>query len=214
MIWQLLMKYESRQRPDYDFADGDYMQVRVAELDPDWPEAFQIGPAAFSFGTALSSERVPTRIKWKSAQPLYDYLTPHGATCISEEFRQLVEQLEPGVHQFLPLEMVDAKGNHLADHWIWVPLNRLDSVDREHTTMIRHGQLWATPSHFRDHELPPGYDRTQPVRMVFSTQQIGSHHFWRDRHVIGGDLFCSNHAAQAVMDAAMIGVKLTQKEAV
>lgn len=211
MVWQLLMRVEGPHRPDYDFADGDVTQVKVADLVSDWPEGFQIGTAAFGFGAPISAENVPTKIKWKSKENVYDYLSPHGASCISPRFRSLIESLEPGRHQFLPLEIVDREDIHLADHWIWVPCNRIDSVDRRKTTMVLRNRLWLSPPRSGS---PFSQDNSRNARLVFSESGSAGTHFWRDMHIVQNWLLCSDRAAEAITASQLAGVDLVQKETV
>jgi hypothetical protein len=55
---------------------------------------------------------------------------------VSGRFREIVDQFEPGVHQFLPVRYVDEQANVLAERYYFITCNRLDSVDRIRTTMI------------------------------------------------------------------------------
>jgi hypothetical protein len=60
---------------------------------------------------------------------------------VSGRFREIVDQFEPGVHQFLPVRYVE-QANVLAERY-FITCNRLDSVDRIRTTMILHKGMWS-----------------------------------------------------------------------
>ena len=187
----------------------------MAAPDPEFSLGFQEGAAAYRFGAPISVHDVPTKLMWETTDPLYDYGTLHGASCISQRFKDLIERLEPGVHQYFPLEVVDKRGAHLADQWIWVPSQRLDSLDRAKTTMVLvYGKIWLYPRDIPADELPPGYDPTRPVKAVFSHKQIGISHFWRDKFYNFGCLFCSDEAAAVLAAADLIGVGLLKQESV
>jgi hypothetical protein len=83
---------------------------------------------------------VPTRIVVKPARggfiPDFGSPTlPIGARIVSERFVSLVERLEPGAHQFIPInECVDQRGEPLGlSLYLMNVLTRLDAIDVEHS---------------------------------------------------------------------------------
>ena len=214
MVWQIGFKAPVRL-PGGDFLAGDWMAVRVAELDQDIHEAFQGGAYAFVFGSPLSPDAMPTRATWLTREDPYDFSTLRGATCISSRLKELVETLEPDVHQFFPLELVDRSHKHIENQWIWITCNRIDSVDCEHSTwVLLWGKLWTPHSDLNSDQLPLGFDRSLPSKLVFNRTQISSCHFWRDKFIRKGWLLCSDEAADAIRAANMVGVNLIEREAV
>jgi hypothetical protein len=133
---------------------------------------------------------------------------------VSPRFRSLIEAIEPGVHQFFPLRLLDKAGNHLADHWVWVVCNRIDSVDRANTTLVLKGIQWRHPGELPDGQVPQAAVASQPVKLVFNSSQVGNAHFWRDKHILPGGLYCSDDAARRISAAELTGIELIQAETV
>jgi hypothetical protein len=77
---------------------------------------------------------------------------------VSARAKALIEQFEPGVHQFLPVEFVDIDGKHLEDRWFFVVCNRLDTIDRQHVQgfLLRRGKMW-TPIEDYLRDMPDEY---------------------------------------------------------
>lgn len=198
--------------------DGDPMKVEIADQAPEpglriWP-----GGDALVSGFAVDPTFLPTRMQITSGpRAITDYDGDNSVLFISRKLKEIIEALVPGVHQFFPIELVDRRKAHLADHWVWIVCNRIDSVDRTHTTWIlRKGKRWTRPSFFSDEELPPGYDRAQPLKMVFNEEQIGGGQFWRDSFLLPNtqNLFCSQAGADAMRAAELTGIKLFERETV
>jgi hypothetical protein len=112
--------------------------------------------------------------------------------------RALIEEIEPGVHQFEPIKFLAKDGSFLEDRWVWQICNRLDSVNRQATKMIlSDGLIWAA-----DFTLPE--DQRGP--MVFDTQQIGDAKFWHDKHVGAGN-FCTDDVRETFDKAKITGLR-------
>lgn len=196
--------------------DGDFNLIELLDKScaPEW-RPFK-GYAALTSGCAVEPEYLPTKIQIPGGvRAITDFDGYRGVLYVSPRFREIIERLEPNVHQFFPIELVNKKRETLASHWIWVPCNRIDSFDREHTTwVLKRGRLWMTPNNFSNDELPLGYDRSQPLRIVFNANQVGDHHFWRDMLLRMDPLYCSDKAADAIAEAELSGIQLLWKETV
>jgi len=100
-----------------------------------------------------------------------DFEGPEGFLCVSPRFKDVIERLEPSVHQFFPLEIVNKAREPIAEHWLWVVCNLIDSVDRAHSNMrFINGRRWTA-------------DGVENPKLVFSSSQIGDYHFWRDQYL-------------------------------
>lgn len=214
MVWQIVYRPPTKY-PNFRFTDGDTRAVRLAEPDPEFAKIVQEGQHAFGYGFPIGPEGVPSNAAWGAREALYDFLTLSGATIISGKLKDLVEAIEPDVHQYFPLKVSRKNGTPIGFLWIWIVCSRIDSVDRKITTWIlKNNFMWMTPQHFKDSELPPGYDRSLPLRMAFNAEQSRGYHFWRDKYVGKGRLFCSNEAAAAINSAKMVGLQLLEEETV
>lgn len=91
------------------------------------------------------------------------------------------------MHQFVPVPFVDPQGNKLADMYIFVVGQRLDTVDRAHSNYILRGNnRWVTAREWKrlsPDDLPPDADLESPPKMVFSLSQIGDACIWRDMYI-------------------------------
>ena len=72
---------------------------------------------------------LPKKICVLDPNTLRDYSGyTHQIYVVSKRFKALVESIEPSVHYFLPLEIVDKKGNHLAQYYFFRCMTVLDSL--------------------------------------------------------------------------------------
>lgn len=143
MVWGLGSQPTGNYYPDFQALDGDMGNIECEDMTPDGGKDIRKGECTDA-GRRLKAENVPTKIEWRSKSKVPDLTSPYIAMAVTERFRQVVEDLEPNVHQFLPLQYVDRKGEPLAQRWYFIPCNRIDSVDRKHTTMILYkGAIWV-----------------------------------------------------------------------
>jgi len=199
--------------------DGDPRKIEVADTTPD--PGFDLNTASTypaNQGRPIRTENVPTRIEWQENAPVADVLTEHGMIVVPERFREIVEQFEPGVHQFLPVAYVDRKGNVLAQRYYFIACNRLDSVDREHTTMVLYKGMWIPASDLirrnRLNEIPPGFDVEAKPQIVFSNAQIGNKHAWSDMFLPLAGPKLSDALAEALILENFTGIAVPKGEVV
>lgn len=190
----------------YECLDGDLERVML--LDPTPDEGGK--PTVIGSGRALSSDHVPTRVKWldRKRLPMGD-LSGGPLLNVSARAKALVESLEPNRHQFMPVEFLDIQGGHLEDRWFMVVCNRLDTVDRENVRgfLLWRGRKWYPISDYlrsMPDEIPIGYDVDQPSELVFNKTQIGDAHLWVDRHLTGG-ILVSDEFDRAYVAGALTG---------
>ena len=135
--------------------------------------------------------------------------------CVSDKFRKVVEKVEPRVHQFIPFEVVGAGNKHIADMWFMVVCNRIDSVDRENTTLILYRDaMWLPADDVGREHWPKDYDPSKPAKLVFNRAQVGDHHLWFDKH-IGFSIvpLASERLVGSLTEASVTGIKFSKREA-
>jgi hypothetical protein len=183
--------------------DGDPLKVTLRDEATEPLLRLAKGINALQAGLAVREEFLPKVIQITSGKrTVTDFDGYNGLICVSPKMKSVIEQFEPDVHQFLLVKLVNRKKEFLADHWIWVVCNRIDSVDREHTNLfLKHGLTWRA-------------DGVEKPKLVFNQTQIGSCHFWRDKHLDDGNLLCSDEAGAALQVANLTALKLTHKETV
>lgn len=212
MVYGLNVTPTQRYSVEFDVLDGDMNAVRLIDDTPD--EGGK--PLVHKGGRALDPTHVPTRVYWKdrTKQPLADF---NGGpfSSVSARAKALIEQFEPGVHQFLPVEFVDIDGNFLENRWFFICCNRLDTVDRVHVRgfLLFREKYWSPIRDYlrdRPDEIPPGYDTTQKSQLVFNRAQIGGANLWVDKH-LSSSVWVSDEFDAAYEAAWLTGRKAERK---
>ena len=201
MVHYIGYKNVGEKYPDLDFTDFDFKEAVAIEKTESGHVFRWEGVAAFQFGFPISPDHVPLRVRWGSRSKPVDYITLRGSSCISPKMKSIIEQFEPDVHQFFPLQVVNKAGEQIAERWLWVVCNRIDSVDREHTNLVLEFGCWTA-------------DDIENPKLVFNKGQSGPRHFWRDKHLMAKSLICSDEAGAALLLANLTALQLTYKETV
>jgi len=197
MVYLIGSEREMGQYPSERFRNGDPRRIKVER-----PETEEMQRAIglqhrhqYNLGFRITDDNVPTLWEWNSSRPVPDYYTPHGFPCVSLRFKDVVEGFEPDVHQFFPLTVLNKAGDEIAQRWLWVVCNRIDGVDREHTTMVlRKGTYWTSNWREGNESVTiPG------AKLYHSKKQTAGYHFWRDKHLMGGGIHASVEAAEALI---------------
>lgn len=179
--------------------DGDFEKVALLDATPDGGLPITRG-YRFASGRPVDGTHMPTRLRrgGPKDQPLLEIEAGYGSCLlVSPEVRALIEELEPGVHQFFPMT-VEQNGRTLGTRHQMVVCNRLDTIDRALSVPV------AAPG--QPYRPEPGGAN----RIVFSGNAIGDHHAWRDRFVRG--LFLSDTLVDRIHAAGFRGLKHTHYE--
>ncbi|NJM82301.1 MAG: hypothetical protein HC844_07255 [Tabrizicola sp.] len=117
-----------------------------------------------------------------------DIMLSHSVILVSDKVKVIIETLEPGVHQFFPLETW-CRGNQPGPRMHLLNVcSRLPSVDQERTTkLFVDDRRWKNEG---------------PGELVFSLAQIGSHKLWHDRHIY--DNFYFTDEVKAAFEAEKV----------
>ncbi len=138
----------------------------------------------------LDPTHMPKQVMWKDDNngPPGDFgYIPRFS--VSERAKQAIEELESGVHQFVPVEYLDQRKRKVEDRYWMVVLYQVDSVDREHTTMAFVLNSWMKAREVAQdfpELLPPNANLDAEPKIVFSLAKIGDIHLWHDRYLGGG----------------------------
>jgi hypothetical protein len=131
--------------------------------------------------------------------PLLDFYSMARNPVVNEAFKQAVEELESGVHQFFKIQIVqegDKSLRPLTERYWMVICNRLVTL---------HDTLCEPPLKSNG---GPDLSKRGPRRFVFSNQKIGGAHAWYDKKWGDGILISEQlHAKLAALN--MSGVKFT-----
>jgi hypothetical protein len=186
--------------------DGDPRRVEPADPTPD--DGLPVdGAYVFSSGRAVVPDFMPRLIHWggPSGESIPDF-EESLILSVSGRARGLIEALEPCLHQFLPVVFVGEQGRPLEERYFLIVRKRIDSVDRQRTTLLLwHGRVWEPARLLPPDEIPAGFDASVAPHLVFNLRQIGRSHLWRDKHLKQGP-FISETLAAAFRESGMTGL--------
>src|SRR5262245_20260484 len=180
-------------------ADGDKPFDNLPYANPD--EVKLTAPETehkytIGHGYRVIADRAPKKALWQAREAEYaitDIASILGQAVVSEKFRALVEKHEPGVHQFIPVDIYDKVGGTPSSRHYWFNVcRRKDCVDA-----VRSKFEWKT-----DYSGVTGYwdDRAHPdSKLVFSKEKIGDMHLWVNPHLL---VFKNFYASSAFVEAA------------
>jgi hypothetical protein len=209
MVYGLDVKPEHGYYVEVEPVDGDLRQVKLVDETPDG--GYPPRGLPMVAGRRVKTEHLPTRMKWldRRGNPIPDFDNAHILN-VSARAKALIEAMEPGVHQFVPVAYEDASGRHLEDRFFLFVGNRLDTMHPDNPTMVlASGVIWAPVLDLvhDGEEIPPGKDPNAPVKLIVSKAKVGSAHLWVEKHLTGGATFISDELARAIAEAGLTGVK-------
>ncbi|CAN7321583.1 hypothetical protein LJR098_001654 [Rhizobium sp. LjRoot98] len=186
MVYFLSHKSEEVYSYIYRALDGDVDKIRPIDVTRD--VGVRIRPNYSYYGRPIEVAHVPTKIELSGPKrPILDIYDAFGLA-VSVKIKDVIENFEPNVHQFFPIEFVWEDGSHAAHRFWFVPCNRLDTVDRAKTT-FEFRNLWFLDGSKKE--------------LVFNRSQIGGHHVWIDKFIVMPNPGISE-ALKAAFDAAGI----------
>ena len=191
MVWSMSYRPKPDSYPGSEVIEGNSGELELEDSTPDGGVGLAI-ERLFS-GRRVKPESVPKVIRFKSKRKLLDYEGSWNIYSVSDRFRALIEEIEPGVHQFEPVRFVAKDGADFGTRWFWQVCNRIDSVHRGLTNMTLPGPHWR----------PPGAG-VKP-HMGFDVSAIGHASFWHDKH-ISNATFVSDAAKSRIDAAGITGV--------
>lgn len=170
-------------------------------------------------GYAVAPDSAPKSFLWKSTSkrpPAYAFGN-NSVMLVSSRFRDLVDQFEPGVHQFLPVNVYSSKtATEPFDQYYWfVVCNLIDSINPERTTLTWRGEY--------DERIEGGlrrgfwkydHDMSPPPRAVFDLKRIGNRQLWRDPYYTRDYVNCSDTFGDAMIASGLSGFALRRYEQV
>lgn len=174
MAWQL------------DFS-AEYARPSIEFINP--PDNYFV--LGLSVGFPVDPEAVPSRGRLEEPwdKPLLDVFRIPGLNAVNERFKKLVEQFEPGMHQFFPFSLEDCDGKPI-DEKLYI-FNCAVGVDA--IIFRNHQPSWEI------YELsPPMLYAGMLEKFELSRPAIGKHHIWCGKTVARRSLFVSDTFYAAV----------------
>lgn len=177
--------------------DGETQQLELIDASQDDGGRITLGSPRE--GRAIKDKNVPTRLERTGPTldeyPLLDVITYwSGNLLVCKAFRDLVEEMEPGVHQFFPMDLL-VNGTKVATYHWFVCGTRIATLSAEHCypPLNERGFFKASP-----------YGQQQNDRLVLSRDKIGAHHAWVDKFL--GALLFSNAFAERLRALKLSGL--------
>jgi len=204
---------------DYDPSLGGLPSMTFQEMDGDFSKVFIVDPTRdgggwFSDGSfhigrpVIVDGNIPTKLKRggpnvKRAKLLDVNRITGGLDLVCPKFKDIVEEFEPDIHQFFPMEYYDAKGKEKIGEGYWMIIcQRLDTL---------HDTLCFPPRNekgFMDffNEKYGGTGRDLKLdKVVFDRKKIANHHMWHDKFHPSSNLF-SDELGSRLIEADFSGL--------
>jgi len=145
----------------------------------------------------IPDEPFRNRLKRKTGR-IVDIVTPEfPAYAISQRVIDLIEAIEPGVHQYLPYEMIQPDGSvHPEKRWLLNVCTRADTLDYERSDVI---PLKAAPAEYMD--------RTRFRSIAIRKAEAERRAVWYEYRYVGssGDFLVSDRLWDALHEAGCAG---------
>lgn len=191
--------------------EGFERKVKRVGEEPDRADRNVDGYRALSLGVPIASpENLPKRITWEGPKrPVADFHKIFGLFLVRKKVRDIVERLDPNVHQFAPVDVVWTDGESVKGQFYWfIVAQAFDTIHQENST---------APKEFvynkkLDKNLRLPWNRKNPetfesYRFVFDRQAVGGAHIWQDTYMLTGP-YCSDTFKAECEAADIIGVSL------
>jgi hypothetical protein len=199
MVWGFSNEPKGSSYPNKEIVEGMKDGPVVVDQTPDGGAKLTTLPN--EAGRRVYPDSLPKVIRWKSNTKLQDLESAVNIKSVSIRLRDLIEEIEPGVHQFEPVKYTNKRKEVIEERWCWVICNRLDTVDRDKTNMVLKANALGI-TRWRDEGV------FQP-RIVFSVEAIRHAKFWYDRYLTGSALI-SDDAKDRIEAARMTGFRFTR----
>ncbi|KMS51615.1 imm11 family protein [Sphingobium cupriresistens] len=94
------------------------------------------GATAMEHGYRVIGDEAPRKMLWEGGDRDLPEIIQRNCIAISLRLRDLIEQYEPGLHQFFPVEIFKAREGQAVATYYWLNVcNRIDSIDPERSNV-------------------------------------------------------------------------------
>ena len=152
-------------------------------------------------GEKISKKRLPTRARQLSShKQLPHFFGVDTSPAVSETFKNIVEGLEPDVHQFFPFEVIGKAGKLLDRPFFQINvLSKIDAIIPEKSNVY-----WSLATTLGTYVLRQG---SGPIQLTLRRDMIAGHHLWlADKQYSTSDMFFSDDLMNAVKAANIKGL--------
>lgn len=219
MVYYLGLSYQSHHAAYFDW-DSKPDEMRNFGLSSNIP---------------LTPSNLPDSATRTRGKQTPDIFPMPGLNAVSSRFRGLVENFEPNIHLFHPIELKEKDGSLVSgDYFIFCARAALDCVltnksniiwnkgDRlrypPHVTLAGH--IWEThhPSHKKSHAkreekfgilasmVERGHTVSWPKHLYVSRSAISEHHIWTGNQIFRNNIWVSDAFFNALEKAKLRGL--------
>lgn len=196
MVWVMSYRPVPDSYPGAEVIEGNSGELELEDMTDDGGIGLKMS-RSFS-GRRAKPESIPKVIRWKSKRKLLDYEGAYVGYSVSDRFRDMIEEIEPAVHQFEPIRFVAKDGTLLEERWFWQICNRIDGMHAELSNMVFVVRGWCPPA------------KPEVARLIYDLKKIGNAQFWHDKHTKGA--FVSDAAKDRIDAAGITGVHFNHRE--
>ena len=139
---------------------------------------------------------------------LPDFFSIRGEFGVSRAFKEILEELEPGVHQFFPIKAQRIDGEPVAgEYFIFVTCVLLDTaLIPEMSNVIQLGKVETFPNGLTYDSIYYTASGPGPDTFTLDRKVIGDHHAWCDERL--PKIFFSDEFVARIEAAKLGGVDL------
>jgi hypothetical protein len=149
-------------------------------------------------GRAVSVDYFPKKIRKQGPRRrIPDMERVGGFIVVSQKYKDLVDNFEPGVHQFSPVEVYwDKNEPPVGTYYFFNICNRLDTTDKVKSTQTWHST--AVASFWRYGKLGE--------TLIFRKGSYGKAVLWADKHILASPPLCTDAFHDATIEAGCDGI--------
>ncbi|CTQ51842.1 hypothetical protein LP7551_00358 [Roseibium album] len=146
---------------------------------------FQDAPYQVPPGNPITVEGFPRALKIVSAhKTLPDFFLLSGKYAVSDRMKDVLEKLEPGVHQYIPVILQKKSGEPFeGEFFVLHPCSAVDAIVPEQSDVSFH----TTPAG----RITMRFKKVRP-KLTVQKEKIKDRHFWTGDESFNRNFFSSN----------------------
>ncbi len=157
--------------------------------------------------TPIEPHEIPQAFRTKSSYSnLASLISLRGFLAVDQQLKEIIERLEPGVHQFFPIQITMPRERaYPKPYYLLVIGQFLEGFRPEQSAPDVHGLRCWRRMDWSDNVFGIDFDSTCCPQLAFSRSAIGGAHLWRERRALMNNILISD-ALQAEIAAAKLRI--------
>lgn len=179
-------KYNTTETEGFDEDGKAWDRNSRANTYREWKDNYWLEHNVSPLGVPLPLSLFPKSVRLIKGKKLFDFDAVFGGEVVSERLKNAIEDIEPGVHQFVPVEIFHKDGRpYEKPFWFFVICTCLDAINPE-----MGGVTKQVGYDFENHpdrytwKILRGDGRD---KLAFYKHLIEGRAAWRDRRYITGN---------------------------